>query len=199
MKKLIFLIILSTFNISAPMLHRGETSPLWGGQLLPEAQAAELKPVKAGELAPFFMLRDFDGSYVSLKNFCDIDDTRTPPALRKNKCVVILNFFSTICFPCMEELPALQRIYEKYRDKGLRMFLISIDGKPEEVLPQFIKDYGVEVPVLLDMYQKTLQKYGFESVPHTILIDKNRRILAVFKEDKDIDKKLDEKLGQLLK
>ena len=177
------IILLSTFNF----------------QLSTAVNAAELKPVKAGELAPLFMLRDFEGSYVSLKNFCDVDDTKTPPALKKQRTVVILNFFSTVCFPCMEELPALQRIYEKYKDKGLKMFLISIDGKPEEVLPQFINDYGVEVPVLLDMYQKTLQKYGFESVPHTILIDKNRKILVVSKEDKEIDKKLDEKLSQLLK
>ena len=174
-------------------------TPYTFSDLTPVVNAAELKPVKPGELAPLFMLRDFDGSYISLKNFCDVDDTRTPPALRKQKTVVILNFFSTICIPCIEELPALQRIYEKYRDKGLKMFLISIDGKPEEVLPQFVKDYNVSVPILLDMYQKTLKKYGFESVPHTILIDKNRKILAVSKEDKEIDKKLDEKLSQLLK
>ncbi|OIO02908.1 hypothetical protein COY52_02240 [Candidatus Desantisbacteria bacterium CG_4_10_14_0_8_um_filter_48_22] len=185
MKKLIFLIIIILSAL--------------GFQLSAVIQAAELKPVKPGQLAPLFMLRDFEGSYVSLKNFCDVDDTKTPPALKKQRAVVILNFFSTICFPCMEEMPALQRIYEKYKDKGLKMFLISIDGKPEEVLPQFIKDYGVEVPILLDMYQKTLQKYGFESVPHTILIDKNRKILSVSKEDKEIDKKLDEKLSQLLK
>jgi|GEM_PF-2562969 len=158
----------------------------------------ELREVKAGELAPLFVMHDLEGRYFSLKNYCDLDDTGIPPALRKQKSVVIINFFSTICIPCVEELPALLRIYEKYKDRGLKMFLISIDGKPEEVLPPFIEKYNITVPVLLDMYQKTLNRYGFNSVPHTILIDRNRRILAVFKEDKELEKKLDEKLSLLL-
>jgi len=158
----------------------------------------ELQEVKAGELAPLFAMRSFDGNYIFLKNYCDVEDTRVPPALRKEKCIVVINFFSTICIPCIEELPALHRIYEKYKDKGLKMFLISIDAKPEEVLPEFIKQHNVTLPILLDMYQKTFEKYGFESVPHTVLINKNRKILGVYQE-KDVEKNLDEKLGQILK
>ena len=155
--------------------------------------------VKAGQLAPLFALRNLEGNYISLKNYCGAEDTKVPAVLRKEKYIVIIDFFSTICIPCIEALPALHRIYEKYKDKGLKMFLVNIDPKPEEVLPKFIKENNIAIPVLLDMYSKTLEKYGFESVPHTVLIDKNRKILAVFKEEKDIDKKLDEKLSQILK
>lgn len=157
----------------------------------------ELQEIKVGELAPLFALRNLDGSYVYLKDYCDVEDTKVPLLLRKEKCIVLVDFFSTICIPCIEELPMLHRIYDKYKDKGLKIFLISIDPKPEQVLPPFIKEHNITIPILLDMYQKTLKNYGFDSVPRTILIDKNRKILAVFKEEKDIEKKLDEKLNQL--
>ena len=137
-------------------------------------------PVKAGDTVPMFALKEFGGNFVFLKRYCGKS--------KKNTAVkaVLLDFFATTCAPCVARLPALQALAGQYAAKGLETFLISVDPKPEDVLPAFLKKKEVSLPILTDMYQKTLSNYGFSDVPQTVLIDEDCKAIYVEKpEDKD--------------
>ena len=133
------------------------------------------EPLKEGRTAPMFALRQFDGDHVFLKDYCG--------ARRKDQAVkaVLLDFFATDCAGCVAKLEDIHRLAARY-SPGLKTFLISIDPKPEEALPSFLKDRKVTLPVLTDMYRKTLSNYGFRAVPQTLLLDDNCRTVFLAKK-----------------
>lgn len=144
-------------------------------------KATAKKPVKKGDTVPMFALREFGGDFVFLKSYCGVNKKKT--AVK----AVLLDFFATDCAACVAKLGGLQALAGQYEDKGLETFLISIDPKPEEVLPAFIKDKRLGLPVLTDMYRKTLANYGFRTVPQTVLLDGNCEAVYVEKkEEKDL-------------
>ena len=156
------------------------------------APAAEKEPVKAGDVVPMFALRQFGGDFVFLKRYCG--KTKTDQAIK----AVLLDFFSTDCTACIEKLPEIQALAGQYSPR-LKTFLISIDSKPEDELPAFIKEKEVSLPVLTDMYQKTISNYGFESVPQTVLIGGDCKAIYVVKSDEKDFSALADRLKDQLK
>lgn len=71
----------------------------------------------------------------------------------KNNGILILNFWATWCKPCVKELPAFEQVYAKYKDKGVKVVLVSLDF-PEHVnkavLPFIEKNKLKSEVVLLD-------------------------------------------------
>ncbi|MEW9034144.1 MAG: redoxin domain-containing protein, partial [Planifilum fimeticola] len=68
-------------------------------------QTGESEAVEIGQTAPDFELTTLDGKTVRLSEF-------------RGKGVLI-NFWASWCKPCRDEMPAIQRVYERHRDKGL--------------------------------------------------------------------------------
>ncbi|MDO8806322.1 MAG: TlpA disulfide reductase family protein [Elusimicrobiota bacterium] len=149
--------------------------------------------VKAGDTVPMFALRKFGGNFIFLKRYCG--KTKNNPAVK----AVLLDFFATDCIGCVAQLPELHSLAGKYAPKGLETFLISIDPKPEEVLPDFLKEKNVTLPVLTDMYRKTLVNYGFKTVPQTVLIDGDCKAFYVTKKGDKGYSAFAESLENLLK
>jgi thiol-disulfide isomerase/thioredoxin len=58
--------------------------------------------------------------------------------------VVLLNIWATWCGPCQVEIPSLQRLYQAYGDKGLKLVAVSIDDYVgEDSIRAFAKHFGV--------------------------------------------------------
>src|ERR1035437_3119800 len=68
---------------------------------------------KLGELVPAFTLPKDDGKAVTLADF-------------RGK-ILVLNFWATWCPPCVDEMPSLNRLAERYSDKGLEVVAVSVD------------------------------------------------------------------------
>lgn len=75
-------------------------------------------PVEVGTQAPNFRAVDLQGRAVELAD------------LRGE--VVFLNIWATWCPPCREEMPSMQRLYERLGPEGLRIVAVSIDAAPGE-------------------------------------------------------------------
>jgi thiol-disulfide isomerase/thioredoxin len=57
-----------------------------------------------------------------------VDFAGLQPLLEKsNDTTYVVNFWATWCAPCIKELPYFQRIHEKYTDKKVKVFLVSLD------------------------------------------------------------------------
>jgi len=94
--------------------------------------------------------------------------------------VVFLNFWATWCKPCEEEMPSMQRLYERYKSQGLVVLAISADtGGAAQVAP-YLKKHNLTFPVGLDPKASVSSLYGVWSVPSTFIIDKrgNRAYFA---------------------
>ncbi|KNY28091.1 TlpA family protein disulfide reductase [Pseudobacteroides cellulosolvens] len=110
-----------------------------------------------------FTLSDLDGNKVSLKDFHG-----------KN---VYLNFWATWCPPCRKEMPAIEKLYKEYKDKGLVVLAIDL-GEDKETVKNFINENNYSFKVLLDSDQSIGSKYNISAIPVSYFIDKDGNIAA---------------------
>jgi thiol-disulfide isomerase/thioredoxin len=120
--------------------------------------------------APTFSLPSIDQEYVSLRDFCGKELRK--PWINKTKHVVVLSFFATWCEPCKAEIPHLTKLKEEFKDQPIKFFLIDVGEDREEVL-NYITSAGVEIPVLLDRYKKTAERFDALTLPRLFVLDKN--------------------------
>jgi peroxiredoxin len=91
---------------------------------------------------------------------------------------LILNFWATWCAPCVEEMPTLERLWRAHRDRGLALLAVSIDVKGTN-LSRFLKDHKLALPVGADPQSAVASAFSVRSLPTTIVLDVEGRIVAV--------------------
>lgn len=124
--------------------------------------AYEVRP-EVGYLAPDFTLPDLDGKTVRLSDF-------------RGKKAIFLNFWATWCPPCRLEMPTMEKAYQDYKGRGLEILAVTIDAGPKNVVKNFLEEFKLTFPVLLDPDMEVMHRYRLFSIPATILIDKDGMI-----------------------
>lgn len=115
-------------------------------------------PVQVNFPAPALTLTDTGGVSRSLEDY--------------RGQVLLVNLWATWCPPCKEEMPALQSLYDRYRDQGFVVIAIN-DGDPTADVLQFVKDYELTFPVWLDpTYIATEQAFKTLNLPSSYVIDR---------------------------
>jgi thiol-disulfide isomerase/thioredoxin len=113
--------------------------------------------------------------------------------------VVLVNFWATWCAPCRKEMPHLNRIADKYRASGLVMLGVNIDDDVRTASDVAAK-LGVKFPVLLDTDKKVSKLYDLNSMPSTLVIDRNGRVRYVHRGYQDgYEDQYDKQIRDLLK
>lgn len=104
-----------------------------------------------------------------------LDGTKTTLDEFKGK-VVLINFWATWCSPCVDELPALERLYNRLKDRGFIVVGVSIDDQKTEIL-EFQRRFGLTYPLLIDQSGEGKLKYGLSGVPESFFLDKEGRFI----------------------
>ena len=91
---------------------------------------------------------------------------------------VILNFFTTWCPACREEIPSLLDVYEKYKHNGLVVIGISVGDSPE-ALSSFIAAYGIRYRILIGNIDTVRAFGGFKTVPTTFFISRDWKVKKI--------------------
>jgi len=135
-----------------------------------------------GNLAPDFQLSNLDGQLVSLNDF--------------GGKPVLVNFWATWCPPCRSEMPFIQETYtdKKWADEGLVVLAIDI-GEKASIVGEFVNNYGLTFPVLLDIERDVSLEYYVRGIPTTFFIDREGIIqdirMGPFSSVMEIEKSLD--------
>ena len=92
--------------------------------------------------------------------------------------VVMINFWATWCGPCRQEMPHLNRLYDKYKASGFVLLGVNVDddAKNAEVVATKL---GVRFPVLLDSDKLVSKLYDLSTMPSTVLIDRDGKVRFV--------------------
>jgi cytochrome c biogenesis protein CcmG/thiol:disulfide interchange protein DsbE len=89
--------------------------------------------------------------------------------------VVIVNFWASWCIPCHDEAPALQRVYERYKDRGVEMLGVAYTDTDTNALA-FIDKYDMTYPTGPDTGTRISDRYNIIGVPETFVIDQQGNI-----------------------
>lgn len=117
-----------------------------------------------------FKIRPSEPQKVELQ-LVDLEKKRVRLSDLKGK-VILLNFWATWCYPCLAEMPALEKLWNTYREKGFLLITVAVDGEKERVIRNYIKRKGYSFPVLLDPEGKEGERLGVSALPFSILINR---------------------------
>ena len=116
---------------------------------------------RVGDLAYDFMVKDLDGHDHRLKDL-------------RGQSVVHLVFWATWCMPCVEEVPHLKLIYDRYHAQGLEILGIVVAmNQTKEGVRTFVEKNGMAYPILWDGDLKLMNRYRVDSIPQNFLIDRD--------------------------
>nr|WP_221452409.1 redoxin domain-containing protein [Bacillus benzoevorans] len=121
-----------------------------------EEKPDNLPGLRIGVKAPDFELENLSGEKVKLSDY------------RGKK--VILNFWATWCPPCKEEMPAMEKFYQKAGD-DVEILAVNID--PQYNVQEFIDKMGITFPILLDKNDKVNSAYLIMTIPTTYFINED--------------------------
>ena len=116
---------------------------------------------------------------------------------KNNHNIYVLNFWFTACAPCVVEMPELNKLYDKYKDQGVKFLAITYDD--EEEITKFLSKKMFKYPIAVEA-ESVIKKYNISSFPTNMIIDKNG--LIIFEENglkSGISERLDQAITKAMK
>jgi peroxiredoxin len=114
-----------------------------------------LEAMKDKTATPDFTLPNPDGKKVSLKDF-------------RGK-VVFLNFWATWCVPCREEMPAMEKLYQEFKDRNFVVLAVNVKDRKQDAV-NFVRELKLSYPMVIDPDAQVGLLYGAWGLPTTYLI-----------------------------
>ena len=110
-----------------------------------------------------FLLEDMDGRGVRISDF-------------RGK-ILFLNFWATWCPPCKREMPSMEKLHQRLKNKDFVMIAIDLQ-EPASRVKKFFQDYKLTFISLLDSTGEVGRQFGVRSIPTTFILDKTGRVIG---------------------
>jgi thiol-disulfide isomerase/thioredoxin len=91
--------------------------------------------------------------------------------------VVFLNFWATWCPPCRQEMPSMENLYQKFKDRGLDILAVDAQEEARDV-SAFMRRNKLSFPAVLDASGRVNGQYGVEAIPTTYILDRDGKIIV---------------------
>lgn len=129
------------------------------------SQCAPTTVLHVGQLAPEFYGKDMSDTVTYDFNYY------------KGRKVVVLNFWFTTCAPCIRELPDLNRLYDRYKDRADIVFIAPTFEFAENI-DSFLVNHPFNYNILPEAYE-AIKNYKAIAYPLNVIIDFDGRIAYV--------------------
>jgi thiol-disulfide isomerase/thioredoxin len=136
-----------------------------------EDGAEEVSEMKVGATLPDFALQQFGGSLTT--------------ASKLSGKVFLINFWATWCEACLVEMPSIVETRRMYKDKGFDVVAINVDETPDLAVPNALSELKIDFPVYVDVEGKLAQIFEVNTIPLTVLMDSDRKILMIHNGESD--------------
>ncbi|WP_378155460.1 thiol-disulfide oxidoreductase ResA [Chungangia koreensis] len=125
----------------------------------------KVKLLEVGDQAPDFALTDLEGNSHKLSDY-------------KGQGV-FLNFWGTWCEPCVEEMPAIDRQYNKFEQQGVHVLSVNIAQSNMEV-SSFRDQLNLKFPIVIDKNKSVMEAYNVTWLPATVLVNPEGKIEKIY-------------------
>lgn len=149
-----------------------------------EEQKRMASMLPQGEVAPDFSQQTPDGKTLALSDL-------------RGK-VVLIDFWASWCRPCRIENPNVRKIYAKYAKKGFEILGVSLD-RDHAAWVKAIQDDELPWKHVSDLgfwNNAAAQQYGVASIPYTVLVDRDGKVIVKGLRADQLDGALAEILGK---
>ncbi len=119
--------------------------------------------VKAGQTVPDFEIETLDGTRIQIKEL-------------RGK-VVWINLFATWCPPCNAEMPHLEAVWQKYKDRDFMILALAREETADIIRP-FAQEKNLTFPLAPDEDRGVFSLFAKQNIPRNILVDKDGLILV---------------------
>jgi peroxiredoxin len=146
-------------------------------------KADEKRVLGVGAVAPDFTMNNQEGQPVALSSL-------------RGK-VVLIDFWASWCQPCRHENPNVVKLYNEYKEKGFDIIGVSLDRDKKSWI-KAIEDDQLEWNHVSDLKfwdNVVAKQYKVKSIPHTVLVDKDGKIIAKNLKGEQLAQKLAEILN----
>ncbi len=123
---------------------------------------ADLTPADSRKTVPDFSLEDSTGSLIKLSSY-------------KGR-VVLLDFWATWCTGCKQEIPWYMEFQDKYKKDGLSAIGVSLDDDGWKSVKPFLQQHKINYPIVIGDWNDMGKRFGFNSMPATLLIDRDGKM-----------------------
>jgi thiol-disulfide isomerase/thioredoxin len=141
-------------------------SLLFGFAILPRMFSAP-EPALVNKVAPDFSLQVVANS-----------DKKTLSMHELTGSAVILDFWATWCGPCQQEAPIVNRVAQRFADKGLVVVGVNTSDQTGTAR-QWSLAHGISYPIVLDEGNQAADLYGVSNLPTLVVINRTGKIVAV--------------------
>ena len=93
--------------------------------------------------------------------------------------VVLVNFWATWCAPCRAEMPVLEAMYQRHRERGFVIVGLAVDQAPTEKVAAYVAERGVTYPVAHVEREAERLFGGVRGYPTSFLIGRDGRVRHV--------------------
>lgn len=119
-----------------------------------------------GGTSPNFTSRDLGGKQISLSDF--------------GGRPVLLSFWATWCTVCHDELPALQRLQDQYRDGGFEVLLVNYRETSTDRMRQYLAGLSVNLDAVIDPDGAIATAYGVDvGLPVNVVSDRSGKVSRI--------------------
>lgn len=118
----------------------------------------------AAASAPDFTLKALDGTNLRLAE--------------QRGDIMLINFWASWCGPCIQEMPALDKLAQKYRMLGVQVWGVNVEND-SAAAKAYLAKVQVGFPVLFDVDNSVSEAYQVAAMPTTVIVDKNGSVRSV--------------------
>jgi thiol-disulfide isomerase/thioredoxin len=86
---------------------------------------------------------------------------------------VLIDFWASWCGPCRAQMPALVRLHQRFRARGLVVVGVNVDQNGAWAVPSFRRRLGIEYPMVYDVGGEVSERYHVEGLPTLVLVDRD--------------------------
>ena len=135
--------------------------------------------------APDFTLKALDGKNLRL-------------AEQKGD-IMLINFWASWCGPCIQEMPALDKLAQKYQALGVQVWGVNVEND-SAAAKAYLSKVQVSFPILFDLDNSVSKAYRIDAMPTTVILDKDGKVRALHRGyQPGYEKKYENDIKQLLR
>ena len=125
-----------------------------------------------------------------------IDEAALAKLITADDNRLVLSFMAAWCEPCIDELPALNKLHKRYKDRGFQIIGISIDLEGPAAMQPIVKKLKIEFPVYWSG-EKAIDKFELNAIPMLLFIRQGETIERLHgnRPEKFLDQKFREFLN----